>query len=188
MTRFQQIDRRDRKNLVTINEFPVFVAEQDAIGIAIMRNADLRAALLYDALNLSRKSAAALGVDVYPVWFVVRDRQSGAEFPENARCRFVGSAVRDIDGDRHFLERHFSREAGFRELDVTSQRIVDASGAPDLSRRRANRIDLSRKDELFDLLLDLIVEFVAIVPEKFDSVVLVRIVGGGKHNARIRPE
>ena len=34
----------------------------------------------------------------------------------------------------------------------------------------------------------MIVEFVAIVPEKFDAVVLVRIVRGGKHDPRIRPE
>jgi hypothetical protein len=84
----------------------------------------------------------------------VRDRQSGAEFPKNARARFVGSAVCDIDGDRHFLERHFPREAGFRELDITPQRIIDSSRASDFSCGRANGIDLTRKDELFDLLLE----------------------------------
>ena len=35
---------------------------------------------------------------------------------------------------------------------------------------------------------DLIVEFVAIVPEKFDAVVFVRIVRSGKNNAGIGPK
>ena len=45
-----------------------------------------------------------------------------------------------------------------------------------------------RENQLLDLLLDLIVELVAVVPEKFDAVVFVRIVRGGKHDARIRAE
>src|SRR3984893_6256798 len=130
-----------------------------------MRDADLRAAFLYDALNLSRKSAAALCVDVPPVWFVMHDRQSGAEFAENAGRRFVGRAVRHIDRDVHFLERHFSREAGFRELDITSQCIVDSSRPSDFLRGRANGIDLTSKEKQLDLLLDPIISLVALVPE-----------------------
>ena len=43
----QQIDRRDGENIVAIDEIPVFVAEQNAIGIAVVGDADLGAAFLW---------------------------------------------------------------------------------------------------------------------------------------------
>ena len=53
---------------------------------------------------------------------------------------------------------------------------------------RANRIDLAGENELLDFLFDLIVEFVAVVPEKFDAVVFVGIVRGGENDAGIGAE
>ena len=58
-------------------------------------------------------------------------------------------------------------------------------GAPDFARGRPNRIDLAGENELLDLLFDLVVELVAIVPEKFDAIVLVGIVRGGENDAGI---
>ena len=80
-------------------------------------------------------SAAALRVDVGAVRLVVRDDHFGAELAQNARRRFVGGAVGDIDSDAHFFERHLSRETGLGELDVTAEGVVDARGASDFSRR-----------------------------------------------------
>ena len=137
------------------------------------------------SLDLLRIRAAAFGVDVGAVRLVVRDRQFGAEFAQNARRRFVSRAVRDIDRDAHFLERHPARKTRLGKFHVTAERVVDAAGAADLPRGRSNRIDLAGENELLDLLLDFVVEFVAIVPEKFDAVVLVGIVRGGKNDAGI---
>src|SRR6266576_5332978 len=100
----QKIDGGDSENLVSIDNLAVFVAKQDAIGVAIMRDADICAALLYEALDFPRMSAAALRVDVHAVRLVVRDDDFRAELAQNARRRFVSSAVSHIDRDAHFLE------------------------------------------------------------------------------------
>ena len=41
-----------------------------------------------------------------PFGLVVRDDDFRAQLAQNARGRFVGRAIRDIDGDPHFFERH----------------------------------------------------------------------------------
>jgi len=106
----------------------------------------------------------------------VRDGNIGAEFAQDARRRFVSRAVGGIHRDSHFLECHPARETLFGELNITSKRVIDARGSTDFPRRRADRIDFARKHELLDLLLDLVIELVAIVPEKFDAIVFVGIV------------
>src|ERR1700730_4089519 len=153
-----------------------------------MRDADVRAALLDEALDFPRMSAATLRVDVHAVRLVVRDDDFRAELAQNARRRFVGGAVSHIDRYAHFLERHPTRKARLGKFDIAAKRVVDARGAPDFSGGWANRINLAGENELLDFLFDLIVELVAVVPEKFDAVVFVGIMGGGKNDAGIGPE
>ena len=59
---------------------------------------------------------------------------------------------------------------------------------PILLRRWADRFDLAAEDEMLDSVLDLVVELVAIVPEKFDAVVLVGIVRSGEDDAGVGPQ
>jgi len=54
-----------------------------------------------------------------------------------------------------------------------SATVLGAGGATDFFCGRPNRVDLARKNELFDFAFDLVVQFVAVVPEKFDPVILV---------------
>ena len=61
-------------------------------------------------------------------------------------------------------------------------------GLADLSGGRADCFDFAAENEVLDLLLDLVVELVAVVPEKFDAVVLVGIVRGGDDDAGIRAQ
>ena len=63
--------------------------------------------------------------------------------------------------------------------------MVDSGGAPDFSRGRPDGIDFAAKNELLDFLFDLVVQLVAVVPEKFDAVVFVGIVRSGKNDAGI---
>ena len=148
----------------------------------------MRAGFLDHALNLFRKSAAALRVDVCSVRFVVHDGCVRAELAQNAGRGFVSGAVRHVHRHPHFLQRHSARKTRLGKLDVTAKRVIDSAGPSDLSRGRPDRIDLAAKDQIFDLLLDLVVELVAVVPEKFDSVIFVRIVRRGENDARVGPE
>ena len=153
-----------------------------------MRDADVHARFLDDPLDLVRMRAAAVAVDVRPVRLVVEDLQVRTELAQNAGRRFVGGAVRDIDGDAHFLERHAARETRLGELNVAPERIVDAGGAADLPRGRANGIDVAAEDELLDLIFDAIVELVAIVAEELDAVVFVGVMRRGENDAGVGAE
>ena len=125
-----------------------------------------------DALDFLRMNAAASVVDIRAVWLVMRHCDLRAEFAQNARRRFVGRAICDIDGDAHFFERHSSRKTRLGEFNVTAKRIINSRGASDFAGRRADGIDLAGENQLLNFLLDLVIQFVAVVPEKFDAIVL----------------
>ena len=84
-SRLQEIYGSDGQNFVAVHELPFFVAQQNPIGIAVMGDANLRAAFFDDSLNFSRESAAAFRVDVCAVRLVVNDRYIGAQLAQNAR-------------------------------------------------------------------------------------------------------
>ena len=118
---FQKIQRCNGENLVAIHNLAVLVAKKNAIGIAVVRNADIRAAYLDDALDLLRMHAAATVVDVHAIRLVMRHGDVRAQLAQNARRGFVGSAIRDIDSDAHFLERHSPWKTCFGEFHVAAR-------------------------------------------------------------------
>ena len=95
-----------------------------------------------------------------------------AKFAQNARRRFVGGAICDVHSHSHFLERHSTWKTCLGEFDVATERIIDARGASDFAGRWPNGIDLAAENELLDSVLNLIIQLVTVVPEKFDAVVL----------------
>src|SRR5439155_10296848 len=76
-------------------------------------------------------------------------------------------------------------ETCLREFDIAAKRVVNARGASNLARRRTHVVDLTGKNQVLDLRFDLVVEFVAVVPKKFDAVVFVRVVRSGKNDPGI---
>src|SRR5207247_9597467 len=136
-------------------------------------------------LNFRGVIAPALRVEVRAVRFVVRDGYLRPEFAQNAWRRFVGGAVRHIDSDAHLLERHTARETRFGKFNVTAKGVINPRGAPDVSGSRPNGIDFSGKNKLLDLFFYMIVQLVAVVPEKFDAIIFVRIVRSGENDAGI---
>src|SRR5689334_17657797 len=133
-------------------------------------------------------SAAATGVDVHSVGLIVGDDHFGSELAQNAGTRFVGCAIRYVDGNPQLFERHFSREARLSEFNIPSKGVINPGGTSNVTSRRPNVVDSAGENQVFDLRLDLIVKFVAVMPEEFNAVVLIRIMRGGKNNARISPE
>src|SRR5437868_2191129 len=150
-----------------------------------MRNVNVRPAHLYDSLDFIRMNAAASIVDVHTVWLVVRHGKVRTEFAQNARRRFVSGAICDVHRDSHFFERHSTGKARLREFNVTTERVIDARRASYLVGSWPDGINLAAKNKLLDLFLNLIIQLVTIVPEKFDAVVLIRIVRSRKDDAGI---
>src|SRR5207245_5524058 len=102
--------------------------------------------------------------------------------------RRASGRVRDVDWHPQFLERNFPRKTRLCEFDIAAQRVLNSRGASNFTGRRPDFIDLTGKNELLDLFFDLVIKFVAVVPEKFDAVVFVRIVRSRKNNAGVRAQ
>ena len=90
-----------------------------------------------------------------------------------------------IDDDPHAFERHAAREAGFGVLDVAPDRVLDPVRLADLSGGGTDVLDLAAEHEVLDLLLDLVVELVAVGTEELDPVVVVGVVRSGDDDASI---
>jgi hypothetical protein len=115
----------------------------------------------------------------------MRDGNIRAQLAQNARRRFVGGSICNIDCYPHFLERHSTRKTRFGEFHVATERVIDSGGASDFVGSWPDGIDLARKNKLLNFFLDLIIQLVTVVPEKFDAVVLIRIMLSGKDDAGI---
>src|SRR5438270_11920871 len=129
--------------------------------------------------------AAASIVDVYAIRLVMDDGNFGTELAQNAGRRFVSRAVCDIDRDVHIIERHVAGKTALREFHITPKRVIDSRGPANFSRSRPDVVDLTHENEVLDLRFDLVVEFVTVVPEKFNAVVFVRIMRGRKDDAGV---
>jgi hypothetical protein len=76
---------------------------------------------------------------------------------------------------RAFFPATCREESSPWQIRHSAERVIDARGAADFSGGRSDGIDFASENELLDLLFHLIVELVAIVPEKFNAVIFVRI-------------
>ena len=86
------------------------------------------------------------------------------------------------------FEGHAAGEGGLGIFDVAAQRVVDAHGLADLVGGGPDVLDLAAENQALDLILDLVVELVAVGAEELDAVVVVRIVRGGDDDAGIGAE
>src|SRR5437870_4838116 len=83
-----------------------------------------------------------------------------AKLGQDAGRGFVGRAVRAIHNDAQAFERHAARERRFGVFDVTAQRVVDAHRFADGVGGRADIFDLAAEYQVFNFVLDAVVEFV----------------------------
>ena len=150
-----------------------------------MRNPNVRAAHLHDALDFFGMNAAATIVDVHAVWLVVRHGNVGTKFAQDARRRFVSGAICDIHRDPHFFERHSTGKTRLGEFNIATERIIDACRAADFVGSWPDRINLTGENELLDSVLNLIIQFVTVMAEKFDAVVLIGIMRSRQDDAGI---
>ena len=81
-----------------------------------------------------------------------------------------------IDDDGYTLERLAARKRAFSVFDIPAESVVDTHGLSDGLGGGADVIDLAAEHEVFDLFLDGVGKLVAVVIEKLDAVVVVRIV------------
>ena len=100
----RQTGRDQRHQLVAVEDHAALVGDDQPVGVAIERDADIGAPRQHLAPHLLGRQGAAIAVDVEPVGRDADREHLGAEFPEHGRRNLVGGAVRAIDDDPQPVE------------------------------------------------------------------------------------
>ena len=172
------------QELVAVDQMTVLVGDDDAIGVAVERDADIRAHLAnFSAQRVGRRRAAVV-VDVETVRFDTDRDHVGAEFPQRLGRHAIGGAVGAIDDDAQAVEREIARHGALGEFDVTVVHAVDALGAAELGAFR-QALGQFGVDHRLDLVFDLVGKLVAVGAEQLDAVIVIGVVRGRDHDAEI---
>ena len=129
---------------------------------------------------------------VVDVETVGRGRHRGharTEFMEDCGRGLVGRTMRAIDDQVQAAQIKIGREGGFAEFDVAPGGIFEPARAPEArgidARQAAAQLII---DLALDRSLDLVGQLAAVTAEKFDAVVIVRIVRSRDHHARVETQ
>ncbi len=173
-----------REDLVAVDQFALFVSHQHPIGIAVQRDAELRAVFDNLRAEILRHRGAAAAVDVEAVGRHADRDDRGAEFPQHGRCDAIGRAMRAIDDDLQPAQPQATREARLGNFDIAAGGVVEARGAAQRYRGGQAMAHVARHQRL-DLGLGVVAELEPVGTEQLDAVVLIGIVRGGDHHPEI---
>ena len=173
-----------RHELVAVDHVAALVDDDQPVGVAVERDADVGADLAHLGRERRGLGRAAFLVDVEAVRLDADLDDLGAQFPQRFRRDLVGGAVGAIDHHAQAFERKIARQRALGEFDVAVLHAVDALGAAEIGGVRELLAEIA-VDQFLDLQLDLVGQLVAVRAEQLDAVVVVRIVRGGDHHAEI---
>ena len=173
-----------RKELVAVDQMAALVHDHHAVGIAVERDADIGAHFADLAAQRLGRGRAAVVVDVEAVRFDADRHDFGAELPQRVGRHPVGGAVGAIDDHAKPIQRQVARQRALGEFDVAVVHAVDALGAAEVHAFGEPLGDVA-VDQPLDAELDVVGQLVAVRPEQFYAVVVVRIVRGRDHDAEI---
>ena len=184
----QHVQSGHGEDVVAVDQIPVLVHEQHPVGVAVVRNSQVRPVFPNLPADVSGMHGTALLVDVQTVRMVAVHEHFRSQFPQRTGGGFVSGAVGAIHHDAHPVQGHSARSGRFGVFDIAPQGVFDPNGFADFARAGMNRFDESPEDQFFDPVLDVVIQLVAVRLEEFDAVVVVGIMGGRDHDAGVGPE
>ena len=176
--------RDHRQQLVAVDHMAALVDQDDPVGVAVERDADIGAHLAHLAAQRFRRGRAAFLVDVESVGLDADRNHVGAQLPQRFRHHLVGRAVGAIDHHAQAVEAEIARQRALGEFDVAVMDAVDAAGAAEAGALRQFLVE-RLVEQLLDLLLDVVGQLEALRAEQLDAVVLEQIVRSRDHHAEI---
>ncbi len=174
----------DGHQLVAVDDLALLVDDDDAVGVAVERDADVGAHFAHLGDQRLRLGRAALVVDVAAVRLDADLDDLGAQLPQRLGRHLVAGAVGAIDDDAQTVEAQVLRQRALGELDIALLRALNARGAADAF-GRGEQVGGVGVDQLLDAPLGVVGQLVAVGIEQLDAVVVGRIVRGGDHHAEI---
>ena len=174
----------DGHELVAIDDLALFIDDDDAVGVAIERDADIGAHFADLADDGIGRGGADIAVDVEAVRLDANGEDFGAELPQSLGGDFVGGAIGAVDHDAEAVEIHGAGQCALGEFNVAGVDALDALGAAEGGGGGETVIQIA-VNEGFDFVLGLVGELEAIGIEQLDAIILIGVVGGGNHDAEI---
>ena len=123
----------DGHHLIAVHGVAEFVHQQNAIGVAVERDAHVRAHFAHLADERLRIGRADFAVDVEAVGLDADRYDFRAQLPQRFGRNLVARAMGAIDDDAQAVERQGARQRQLREFDVARAHVVDAPGAAQFS-------------------------------------------------------
>ena len=181
------VARDQAEDLVAVDDFAALIGEDDAVGIAVERDADIGAMFQHGGAEVFRDGGADILVDVEPVRLDADGDDRGAEFPEGGGGDFIGGTVRAIEHDAQAVQAQAALQGGFGGFDIAAGGVHQARGAAETVRggEAGGEIGLHQG---FDLKLGFIRELRTVRAEQLDAVILIRVVRGGDDDAEVQAQ
>ena len=175
--------------------------EHHAVGIAVVRHADVRTAFAHELGKRLEMGGTAVHVDIGAVEVLVDRDDLGAQAAESLSARERRGAVPRVERDAHAREVDALRAHALnRVLDVDFAGLVNGKGNAHLIAGKhrggvlafrtllgasGSALEAALLDELLDLVFHLVGKLVALGVEKLDAVVLRRVMRSGNHRAAV---
>src|SRR3954468_19581242 len=166
--------RDHREQLIAVDHVAALVDQDDAVGVAIERDADVGTHFAHLAAQRLRRGGAAILVDVESVRLDADGDNVGAQLPKRFRHHLVRGAMGTIDHHAQAVEAEIARQRALGKFDIAVVHAVDAAGAPEACALRELTVQIL-VEQLLDLLFDVVRQLEAERPEQFYAVVLEQI-------------
>ena len=147
--------RDHREQLIAVDHVAALVDDDDAVGVAVQRNADVGAHFAHLAAQRFRRRGAAILVDVESIRLDADGDDVGAQFPQRFRHHLVGRAMGAIDHHPQAVEAEIARQRALGEFDVAVMHAVDAAGTTEAGALRQLLVEIL-VEQLLDLFFDVV--------------------------------
>ena len=177
----------ERHQLVAIDQIAALIDEDQPVGIAVERDADVGPELPHLVLQLVGGGRAAIVVDVEAVRLDADGDDLGAELPQGVGGDAIGGTVGAIDHHPQARKGELLGEGVLGELDIAGLGILDSLGAAHLV-GPGERHALAGFDQRLDGRLVRVGKLEPVRAEDLDAIVVEGIVRGRDHDAEVGPE
>ena len=171
----------DADKLITIDDPAFFIYCDQAICIAIVGHTKECSLSYHFFLQFLRVGRTTGVIDVDTIRFIADHRDVCAQLGVYLFCDPVSGSIGTVQHQLAPFDIHIQRT--LQKISVPVQGIIIRlqTASQFISRDMAVDIDIP-EDDIFDLILDLIIQLESISVEEFDPVILKRIVGRRDHN------
>ena len=175
---------QDGHDLVAVDNFPALVRQDHAVGVSVERDADGGTGPAHLSRHFFGMQGPAAVIDIAPVRLGGQHGHVRAQLGEHLRRDPVGGAVGTIDHHAHAVEGARLGERVLEELHVAAFPVVDANSLANVW-FGSWRGGLGVAHAALDVCLHVVGQLETVGSEYLDAVVLIGIVRGTDHHARV---